>query len=159
MQTIRIEGVIVNGALIEKRIKTGNGVQVNDGHGPDITGFFYGLYIGVKIFTAGILILLSGLDVRISGIEIGSVDRGEQDYLFGREHFLDGAQCNVDAPAVGAFVHAGGASPAEYGGFWLMDGGYYRIFGLVVPVSYGDCCIEIIRPDEDEYGVKLVSVF
>lgn len=150
-------GVKIGGA-VDQWIKAGCGIEVDNGHTPDVAGLFDALHICVEIFAAEVLYTFVGLDIFVVGIKERAVEWGEQHNLFVSEHLLQQFHGDVDASAIGGRVEAYGTISPTYELLGLANGSIYHGVAFLIPLSYPYTVVVIVGAYQNDDGIEVVAM-
>ena len=141
-------------------VESACGIPVNDGHGPDVAGFFHAIDEVADEVTFVVGKVFRGLPVLLVGIETCTMDGREQHNLLLGIHTLHRIQGRIDASAEGSFIEVQRAMTP----FFPMPrrtavGIFHAVAGRLIPLSQGDAVVPVVGSHEDDDGIHAVGMF
>ena len=158
MQAVGIGPVEVLAVFLHHGEESRGGIQVDDGHGPDVGRPLHIVYIAVEELAAAVHVVLGTLPVLFVGIESGAMDGREQHNLLGGEHLLERVEGGVDASAVGVGSLVGDASHAAFHAFRIAVSILHVLQFFVKPLSSRHGVVIVVGTHEDEDGIEVVAM-
>ena len=159
VKLVRLLVLEIRELILQHRIQSANGMQIDDRHAPYVSGFLDGIDIRIQVLTAFVLVTLIGLHVAVAEDGIRTVKRGKQDDLLVGIQLLYALDADIDS-ALERIVREHRRTMLACNQFFgLASSSPYLFVGFCVPLAYRHSAIEIVGAQKHEDSVYILTMF